>query len=78
MPVMANRRIGRLDTMPNEPSPATPPDDETSDQRRLREHDEAEDRRRLAAKEYEQQRLVDKKEAEERRRGERDADRGSD
>jgi len=35
--------------MPNEPIPATPPDDETPDQRRLREHDEAEDRRRLAA-----------------------------
>jgi len=61
--------------MPNEPSPATPPDDETRDQKRLREHDEAEDRRQLAAEEYEQQRLVDKKTAEERRRGERDADR---
>lgn len=64
--------------MPNKPTPATPPDDETSDQRRLREHDEAEDRRRLAAKEYEQQRLVDRKEADERRHGNRDADRPSD
>jgi len=64
--------------MPNEPSPATPPDDETPDQRRLRERDEAEELRKLAHEEYEQQRLVEKEEAEERRRAERDAARRSD
>jgi hypothetical protein len=51
------------------PSPAN----QTSDEQRLREHDEAEKQRRLDHEEAEQQRLHERKEADARRHEQRDA-----